>query len=179
MYPEGSMACNSLPNAMCRAVLAIAAAWLAPGAGPAIADGATSADWIRIDAGAGLSLQVPRGSRYVQGKAVDSLSGTVSGPGFTLDLDYGAFSDPLTSIEAFSKVETDTATIDSRPARIMFATFTRPVGNRPYFFGLHVPRVAPGAQDGRKLTVTAHLRRRGELTLIRRIVDTLRFQAQQ
>ena len=147
--------------------------------GLASADGAASADWIRVVAGGGLSLQAPRGSRFVQGRGTDSLSGTVSGPGFALDLDYGAFSDPLTAVDAFSRVETDEMLINGRPARMVFATLITPVGNRPYFFGLHVPNVAPGVQGSLKLTVTAHLRQTRELILIRRIVETIRFEPRQ
>lgn len=167
------------PSSTRRAVLAISAAWLTQAGTFVIADVAVSGDWIRVDAGAGLSLQAPRGSRFVRGNGVDSLSGTVSGPGFVLELDYGAFSDPLTSLEAFSKVEAGEALIDGRPARLVFATLIRPAGKQLYFFGLHVPGVARSAQDGLKLTVTAHLRKRSDLVLIRRIVETLRFKPQQ
>lgn len=147
--------------------------------GPAGAIATASADWIRVVVGAGLRLQAPRGSRFVQGRGADSLSGTVSGPGFALDLDYGAFSDPLTSLDAFGRVETHETLIDGRPARIVFARLTRPAGNRPYFFGLHVPSLAPGVQGSLKLTVTAHLRQTRELILIRRIVETIRFEPRQ
>lgn len=167
------------PSRMRRAVLGLPAAWLMHAGRHATAGVTTSTEWIGLDVGAGLSLQVPRGSRFLRSSGVDSLSGSVSGPGFDLDLDYGAFSDPLASFDAFSKVEASEALIDGRPARIVFATLIRPARNRPYFFGMHVPAAAPGAPDSLKLTVTAHLRQRSDLILIRRIVDTFRFKPQQ
>ena len=168
-----------MPSRLRRAALAIPVAWLMQASGSAGADATSSAAWIRIVAGGGLSLQAPHGSRFVQGRGADSLSGTVSGPGFALDLDYGAFSDPLTSVDTFSRVAADETLIDGRPARMVFATLTRPAGNRLYFFGLHVPSLAPGVQGSLKLTVTAHLRHTRELILIRRIVETIRFEPRQ
>ena len=141
------------------------------------ADAAVPENWVELTAGEVLTLQAPPGSRFVPGRGTDSFIGRVEGPGFRLEMDYGVYSDPLTSGGSFVTVDSADTRIDGKAARTVFATSRDPVAGERHFYGLHVMSVAPSALGPIRLTVTATSHQRKLLDIVDRIVHTIRFKS--
>ena len=92
-------------------------------------------------------------------------------------MDYGVYSDPLTSSGQFVTVDSADTRIDGKAARKVFATLRDPVGGERHFYGVHVMSVAPSAIGPIRLTVTATSHQRKLLDIVDRIVHTIRFKS--
>ena len=99
-------------------ILASLAAGLSAGVAPAKTQAAIPKDWIKISAGPVLTLAAPPGTHFQPAQGADSFVGTLVGPGFELQLDYGAFFDPLTDKSRF-QLSPKNATIDGKSATVV------------------------------------------------------------
>ena len=141
--------------------------------GPA---GATSG-WISVKIGSLLTLKAPAGTTF---KTVpgDSFVGLLAGPGFALQMDYGLYSDPLTDQSRFSTYSAEPVQIDGRPAIVVRGTPKR--SSTPgQFIGLHVPQLGHSSLGTLSLTVAGIVPEQKEITVVRRIFDTIHFVTKQ
>lgn len=111
--------------------LFLAAVW----GGPAAA--AVPADWVKLVVQGKFELMAPPGSKYVPRQGIDSAVGRVETPDFTLDFDYGAYSDPLKPRSGFLQYRSREVTVDGKAARIVTAFSPEHSADRPYFIGIH------------------------------------------
>jgi ankyrin repeat protein len=75
--------------------------------------------WITLDAGQDFSLQAPTGTRYVQLQGTDSFVADFRNPRFTLEFDYGEYSNTLQGAENDPRYKVEYITIDGLKARLL------------------------------------------------------------
>ena len=133
-------------------------------------------EWIELSVGHAFVMQAPPGSRFVPAAGTDSFVGEIRGPGFTMQMDFGRYSNPLSSSESLRQVQSVETRIDGRAARIVSGIFVMPEAGGRYFTGLHVPEVALTAIGPVKLTLSAAVRREPTQGVLLRMFATIRFK---
>jgi hypothetical protein len=151
--------------------LAALRAWIAPAAGAP----ATPADWIIIAAGSFLTLKAPQGTRFEARSGADSFLGVFVGPGFALQLDYGAYSDPLTDQSRFTAYSAQSIHIDGKPATIVRATPAGHSADLGRFIGLHFPELGRTGRGSLSLTITAVVSDSRQEELVLRMFDSIQL----
>lgn len=83
---------------------------------PALAEPAD--DWVLVKAGNAFSFQAPPDLKAVPVQGIDSLVGEYRADRFSLQFDYGLYSNTLDDLRGDSRFEREVATIDGRPAEV-------------------------------------------------------------
>lgn len=138
--------------------------WAAPG-------------WITVKVGSVLTLDAPPGTTFKAAHG-DSFVGTLAGPGFALQLDYGLYSDPLTDRTRFSAYASQVIRIDGRAGSLVSGTLKRS-SRHGEFIGLHVPQLGHSPLGALGLTIAGVVPRAKEVDVVRRIFQTIRFVAKR
>jgi hypothetical protein len=76
-------------------------------------------DWKEIDFGGKLQFSLPAGLAETKEQGIDSRVGRWEGEGITVRVDYGIFSDPLTSYAERPNYRLAAEKIDNRTARVV------------------------------------------------------------
>jgi hypothetical protein len=105
-------------------------------AGPAVAQPAD--DWITVKAGTAFTFEAPPDLHSVPVQGIDSFVGEYQGDHFSLQFDYGLYSNRLDELRADSRFEREAVMIDGRPADI----FTGPGPTKDCAFEVAVYVVA-------------------------------------
>ena len=145
---------------------------LSAGVAPAKTQAAIPKDWIKISAGPVLTLAAPPGTHFQPAQGADLFVGTLVGPGFELQLDYGAFSDPLTDKSRFSSYSPKNATIDGKSATVVRATS---LDRRIELLGLHVPNLGQSGRGSLSLTIMGTISDAKEEAVVRQMFGTIQF----
>lgn len=140
------------------------------------ADGEVPVNWPELAVERIFTLRAPPGTRFVSRTGVDSRVGTIVGPGFTLELDYGAYSDRFDDLTPYDQVSASAIDIGGKVGRLVRGRHKKPAGGNDYFIGLYVPAVAPGTPGPLSLTLTATVRRRASADLLVRMFGTIYFR---
>ncbi len=146
---------------------------------PPVAAAAIPADWITVSADSILTLKAPPGTRFRKERDTDGFVGTFVGPGFVLQLAYGAHSNPLADPRPYVAYVAQPAQIDGKPATIVSATVADPAADRRYFIGLHVPELGRSGRGALSLTISGTAATPGEEGLMLRIFETIRLKSQR
>lgn len=143
----------------------------------AFADGELpGGQWIELSIGHAFVMQAPPGSRFVPAAGTDSFVGEIRGPGFTLQMDFGRYSNPLSNSGSMRQAQSVETRIDGRAARIVRGILATPEASGRYFTGLHVPEVASTAIGPVKLTLSGAVRRERTHAVLLRMFATIRFK---
>ncbi len=145
---------------------------LSAGIAPAKTQAVIPKDWIKITAGPVLTLAAPPGTYFQTAQGADSFVGTLAGPGFELQLDYGAFSDPLTDKSRFSAYSAKNATIDGKAALVVRGTS---LDRRIELVGLHVPNLGQSGRGSSSLTIMGTISDPKEEAVVRQMFGTIQF----
>lgn len=102
-------------------------------ASPALAQPAD--DWVVVQAGNAFSFEAPPDLKAVPVQGIDSLVGEYRADRFSLQFDYGLYSNTLDDLRGDSRFEREAVTLDGRPAEI----FTGPGPNEgcPFLVALY------------------------------------------
>ena len=133
-------------------------------------------EWVELAVGHALVMRAPPGSRWVPAAGIDSLVGEIRGPGFTLQMDFGRYSNPLSDSGSMRQVQSVETRIDGRSARIVSGILATPAAGGRLFTGLHVPEVASTAIGPVKLTLSGAVRRERTHAVLLRMFATIRFK---
>lgn len=133
-------------------------------------------DWIKVSVGSDFDLMAPAGTSFRPGKAIDSNAGEIVTPDFTLSFDYGLYSNPLNDMSRYTNHETHDARVDGKPALIVTANTPRFPTDRPYFIGIHFPKVKTSILGAVKLTIEGQLDVEDRYTTVERMFRTIRFK---
>jgi hypothetical protein len=119
----------------------------------------------------GLWLTVPDYIVPINAKGVDSIATTLSGGGFTILVDEGPFSDPVTRYADQPAYEVSTESIKGHPARIVY--FEDEEGVRHLAARLEIEGQA-GAPRG--ITIVIHVFPDRDITIARKVLESASFQ---
>jgi hypothetical protein len=133
-------------------------------------------DWMTIEVAEKFTLKAPPGSAHVPGRGIDSLIGKIRTPGFTLDFDYGAYSDSLKTQAAYQQYSVREMQIDGKAARIVTAFAPGKSADRPYFIGVHFPNLGRSVIGPIRLTMTAWVKAPKEFEAIEALFGTITFK---
>lgn len=132
--------------------------------------------WIELSVGHAFVMQAPPDSRFVPAAGTDSFVGEIRGPGFSLQMDFGRYSNPLSDSGSMREVQSVETRIDGRTARIVSGILATPAAGGRFFTGLHVPEVASTAIGPVKLTLSGAVRRERTHAVLLRMFSTIRFK---
>jgi hypothetical protein len=135
-------------------------------------------DWVEITVGSILTLRAPPGTVFRAQRGKDSFTGSLKGPGFDLDLDYGALrgrSAPVPAIPAGSS--TENVLIDNKPARITFRQVDRgPDLHGRYSVGLEVTQLETPGGKPLMLNLSGSADGLEQQVAVRKVFTTIRFR---
>lgn len=158
-------------------------------------------DWIIVDAGTAFSLRAPQSTEFVPAVGIDSFLGSIRGPGFLMDFDYGNYSNSLSGENGIYPSSAQWITIDGKAAVILSSDtvqtepgcLTEPLlaPSVPYHFvGVHVPDVGPkrsilervlrlgdALRNPIKLTIYGCVSRPEDVAIVKNIFRTITFGA--
>lgn len=110
-------------------------------------------DWVKVSVSDRFHLKAPPGTKFEPKKGIDSYLGLISAPRFTLEFDYGAYSDPLDPGPHFGRYRSRETRIDGKSAKIVTAYGPNISKQRPYFIGVHFPNIGESPVGSRRLTM--------------------------
>ena len=134
-------------------------------------------NWVNIAVGTLFTLRAPPGTRFRSKHGKDSFTGSLEGPGFALNLDYGLGPKSLPPVAMTSDVSVEDIMIDNKPARITF----RPPQRGPDQHGRYSVRLeliqleTPGGQP-LMLSLSGHADGPEQQMVVRKIFTTIRFR---
>ena len=129
-----------------------------------------------VTVGTWFSVLAPPGSHVEMTKGVDSGTGRIVTPRFTLTFDYGLYGDPLDADTADTNYHATEAQIDGHSARIMSAFAPHRSADHPYFSGVHFPDLGRTGRGPLTLTVTSNLKTGDDLALAEKIYRSIRIK---
>jgi hypothetical protein len=115
------------------------------------------------------------GTKFQRQTGADSFVGILVGPGFELQVDYGAYSDPLTDKSRFAAYSAQLTHIDGKPATIVRATPAGASADRRSFIGLHIAQLGQSGRGSLGLTISGPVPDSDREALVLRMFDTIRF----
>ena len=154
---------------------ALAFAWASAVMRAARGEASIPPGWSTIAVGRILTLQAPAGTRFLQQAGTDSFVGTLAGPGFALDLDYGAFSDPLADLSGLQHSAVAETRIGGQPTRIVTGIAVRQADGGRYFIGVHVTALQVAGSRPISLTISGQVQGPQQQQLVRQMLATIRF----
>jgi hypothetical protein len=134
------------------------------------------ADWVEVPADALFSMKAPPGTVFKPGQGTDSNVGAFEVPGFQLAFDYGVYSNSLNQDSGDQDYQARETEIDGKAARIVTAYAPHRASGRPYFIGVHFPRVGETSLGSIKLTVSGSLVKKEDYSIVEMIFSTIRFK---
>jgi hypothetical protein len=133
------------------------------------------ADWIEVSAGREFDLRAPAGTEFRPLKGIDSFVGSFAAPDFELSFDYGLYSNPLNDMSGDDAYKTQDVLVDGKTAYIVTAYAPRLSADRPYFIGIHFPKIKMTNMGPTKLTVFGLLETADDYTVVEKIFRTIHF----
>jgi hypothetical protein len=140
-----------------------------------LAEAPVPVDWVNLSIGSLLTLAAPPGTRFEPGRGADSLVGTLVGPNFKLQLDYGVYSDPLTDQSRFMTYWAEKILVDNKPATIVHATVASPSTDPARFIGLHVPQLGKSGLGALSLTLSSVVSDSEQQGILDRMFGSIHF----
>jgi len=134
------------------------------------------ADWVKVSAGREFDLMAPAGTEFHPSEGTDSFVGNFEAPDFKLSFDYGLYSNPLTEMSGDAEYKTRNVQINGKAAYIVTAYAPRFSTDRPYFIGIHFPKVKMTIVGPKKLTVFGFFETADDYTVVDKIFRTIRFR---
>jgi hypothetical protein len=134
-------------------------------------------EWVNISVGAVFTLRAPPGTEFRRKQGKDSLTGTLKGPGFALDLDYGLGPKSLPPVTVTPDVSVENVMIDNQPARITFRTPQKgPDPHGGYPVGLEVIQLETPGGSPLRLNLSGRAEGPEQQTVVRKVFTTIRFR---
>jgi hypothetical protein len=148
----------------------------APSSGRATSQSDMPRDWIEVSVDKVLTLRAPPGTAFQPQSGIDSFTGTLRGPDFTLDLDYGPFAALSADQSGIADYAVQDTLLDGKQAKIVSGILDAGSPTQSYFIALYVTGLRTAtASRPLGLVITGRLSRPDHQTLIRGIFATIRF----
>ena len=135
--------------------------------------------WISVVVGSLFEVNAPSGSYFTKQSGADSFAGRLVGPAFELQIDYGAYADPLTDKSRFAQYSANSIRIDGKPAIIVRATLTGAAVERNTFIGVHVSELGQSGRGSISLTMSGIVSDTEREALVLEIFSSIRFKTPQ
>jgi hypothetical protein len=149
---------------------AVAAALVIPGVAAVAQTG-----WIDLRISRALAMRAPPGTTFRTTPAKDSFVGVLEGAGFTLSLDFGSYSAPITASKALPGATVQAFAAGGHPAEIV----TAPLGGSgpPYRIALHVSDISRSSIGETSLTIAGTAQTASALANVEQMLRSVMFQA--
>jgi hypothetical protein len=136
----------------------------------------SQANWIDVAAGSSFTMRCPPGTKFRAEQGIDSFASGISGPGFSIEFDYGRYSPTLSDFISQPGVQSEPIEVDGKPASVAWG----PAHDRwcnTWIVAMRTGPVSDGISDQpNTLFMEACARRIATIETIKTMFRSIRFR---